>query len=97
MRIHDNTLPAGGQTAVHDRDAAIFDDAVRDKADDHSAELVSMDDEFIYGPEFHRTFGDAVERGLLGLQGAGVDRRPVGDGTRGCKRTGQGRRGAATR
>ena len=44
----------------------IFDDAVKDKAEEHSAELVSMDDELCYGPEFHRlSFGDAVERGLL--------------------------------
>jgi predicted helicase len=44
----------------------IYSDAVRDKADQHSAELVSMDDELRYGPEFHNlSFGDAVERGLL--------------------------------
>lgn len=43
-----------------------FTDAVRDKAASHSAELASMDDEHIFGPEFHRpSFGDAVERGLL--------------------------------
>jgi predicted helicase len=44
----------------------IFTDAVKDKADEHSAELVSMDNELTYGPEFHRlSFGAAVERGLL--------------------------------
>ena len=44
----------------------IFADSVREKADAHSAELVSMDDEHTYGPEFHRlTFGEAVEIGRL--------------------------------
>lgn len=44
----------------------IFDENVKGKADEHSAELVSMDDELTFGPEFHRlTFGEAVERGLL--------------------------------
>ena len=44
----------------------IYSDSVKDKADQHSAELVSMDDELRYGPEFHNlSFGDAVENGLL--------------------------------
>ncbi|WP_430332740.1 DEAD/DEAH box helicase [Rhodococcus sp. ACT016] len=44
----------------------LFDDKVKDQAAEHSAELCSMDDETVYGPEFHRlSFGDAVERGLL--------------------------------
>ena len=44
----------------------LFDDNVKGKAAEHSAELYSMDDEAIYGPEFHRLgFGDAVEMGLL--------------------------------
>ena len=44
----------------------IFDENVKDKAEEHSAGLTSMDDETVYGPEFHRlSFGEAVERGLL--------------------------------
>lgn len=44
----------------------LYDDKVKDKADEHSAEVSSMDDEAIYGPEFHRLgFGEAVEKGLL--------------------------------
>ena len=44
----------------------IYSDTVKDKAEQYSAELVSMDDEYRYGPEFHHlSFGDAVERGLL--------------------------------
>ena len=44
----------------------LYDDSVKGKAQDHSAELASMDDEAIYGPEFYRLgFGEAVEKGLL--------------------------------
>jgi predicted helicase len=44
----------------------IFDENVKAKAEEFSAELTSMDDEAVYGPEFHRlSFGEAVERGLL--------------------------------
>lgn len=44
----------------------LFDDSVKTKAEEHSAELASMDDEAIYGPEFHRLgFGEAVDKGLL--------------------------------
>ena len=44
----------------------LFDDSIKGKAAEHSAELASMDDEAIYGPEFHRLgFGEAVEKGLL--------------------------------
>ncbi len=44
----------------------LFDDNVKGKAAERSAELISMDSEANYGPEFHRLgFGEAVERGLL--------------------------------
>ncbi|ERJ46303.1 hypothetical protein N579_02435 [Corynebacterium pseudodiphtheriticum 090104] len=44
----------------------LFDDDVKDKAADHSAELASMDDEGTYGPEFHRLgFGEASSAGCL--------------------------------
>jgi predicted helicase len=44
----------------------LFDQEVKQKAEEHSAVLASMDDEASYGPEFHRlSFGSAVERGLL--------------------------------
>ncbi|MGV7835273.1 restriction endonuclease, partial [Mycobacterium kansasii] len=66
VRVHDADYLHAKFRLYMTATPRIFDDAVKGKADDHSAELVSMDDEFIYGPEFHRlTFGDAVERGLL--------------------------------
>ena len=44
----------------------LFDEKTKDKAADHSAEVASMDDESVYGPEFHRLgFGEAVDKGLL--------------------------------
>ena len=66
MRIHDADYLKAKLRLYMTATPRIFDENVKDKADQHSAELVSMDDEYVYGPEFHRlSFGDAVERGLL--------------------------------
>jgi len=66
VRIHDNTYLRAERRLYMTATPRIYADAVKDKAEQHSAELVSMDDELRYGPEFHHlSFGDAVERGLL--------------------------------
>ncbi|OMC22242.1 DEAD/DEAH box helicase [Mycobacterium colombiense] len=66
VRVHDADYLKVDRRLYMTATPRIFADAIKDKADDHSAELVSMDDELTYGPEFHRlSFGDAVERGLL--------------------------------
>jgi predicted helicase len=66
VRIHDNSFLRATRRLYMTATPRIYSDAVRDKADQHSAELVSMDDELTYGPEFHHlSFGDAVEHGLL--------------------------------
>ncbi|OBB57816.1 helicase [Mycobacterium sp. 852013-51886_SCH5428379] len=66
VRIHDNGYLHANLRLYMTATPRIFSDAVKDKADQHSAELVSMDDELRYGPEFHHlSFGDAVEHGLL--------------------------------
>ena len=66
VRIHDNDYVHAHRRLYMTATPRIFSDAVKDKAEQHSAELVSMDDELRYGPEFHNlSFGDAVERGLL--------------------------------
>ncbi len=66
MRIHDADYLLAERRLYMTATPRIFDDTVKDKAEEHSAELASMDDEFTYGPELHRlSFGDAVERGLL--------------------------------
>jgi hypothetical protein len=65
-RIHDANYIAGAKRLYMTATPRLFDDNVKGKAVEHSAELYSMDDEAIYGPEFHRLgFGDAVEMGLL--------------------------------
>src|SRR5262249_14483292 len=44
----------------------LFDDNTKSTAKQNDAVLCSMDDETLYGPEFHRLgFGKAVEQGLL--------------------------------
>ncbi len=66
VRIHDSTYLRAARRLYMTATPRIYADAVKDKADQHSAELVSMDDELRYGPEFHHlSFGDAVEHGLL--------------------------------
>ncbi|MBJ7340633.1 DEAD/DEAH box helicase [Mycolicibacterium sp.] len=66
VRVHDNDYLHASRRLYMTATPRIYGDAVKDKADQHSAELVSMDDELTYGPEFHNlSFGDSVERGLL--------------------------------
>ena len=44
----------------------IYTDSAKSKARENDIQVYSMDDETIYGPEFHRLgFGEAVKRGLL--------------------------------
>lgn len=66
VKIHDANYIKATKRLYMTATPRLFDDQIKDKAAEHSAELVSMDDEAIYGPEFHRLgFGEAVERGLL--------------------------------
>lgn len=66
VRVHDNEYLRAALRLYMTATPRIYSDSVKDKADQHSAELVSMDDELRYGPEFHNlSFGDAVENGLL--------------------------------
>ncbi|MBV7295420.1 DEAD/DEAH box helicase [Corynebacterium sp. TAE3-ERU12] len=66
VRIHDADYIKAAKRLYMTATPKLFDDEVKGKAEEHSAEVASMDDEDIYGPEFHRLgFGDAVEQGLL--------------------------------
>lgn len=66
VKIHDANYIKATKRLYMTATPRLFDDQIKSKAAEHSAELVSMDDEAIYGPEFHRLgFGEAVERGLL--------------------------------
>ncbi|QPK82523.1 DEAD/DEAH box helicase [Corynebacterium qintianiae] len=65
-KIHDADYIKASKRLYMTATPRLFDDAVKGKAADHSAEVASMDDEAIFGPEFHRLgFGEAVEAGLL--------------------------------
>ncbi|MDK8364495.1 DEAD/DEAH box helicase [Corynebacterium sp. UMB10119B.1] len=65
-RIHDNDYVKAKKRLYMTATPRLFDETVKGKAIEHSAELYSMDDEAVYGPEFHRLgFGEAVDKGLL--------------------------------
>lgn len=65
-KIHDANYIKAAKRLYMTATPRLFDETVKGKAAEHSAELASMDDEAIYGPEFHRLgFGEAVEKGLL--------------------------------
>lgn len=66
VRIHSDDYVAARKRLYMTATPRIFGDAARRKADDHDAELASMDDESKFGKDlFHRGFGWAVEQELL--------------------------------
>lgn len=66
VRIHSDDYVAARKRLYMTATPRIFGDAARRKADDHGAELASMDDEKKFGKDlFHRGFGWAVENNLL--------------------------------
>ncbi|ALA68165.1 DEAD/DEAH box helicase [Corynebacterium lactis] len=65
-KIHDAAYIKAAKRLYMTATPRLFDEAVKGKAAEHSAELASMDDEAVYGPEFYRLgFGEAVDKGLL--------------------------------
>jgi predicted helicase len=66
VRVHDNNFIKGSKRLYMTATPRIFADQSKAKAEEASAVLASMDDESLYGKEFHRlNFGQAVSRGLL--------------------------------
>jgi len=66
VRVHDDTYIQGAKRLYMTATPRIYDDATKAKAGEADALLASMDDEGVYGPEFHRLdFGEAVGLGLL--------------------------------
>lgn len=66
VRVHDADYIKASKRLYMTATPRLYDEAVKGKAEAHSAELASMDDEAIYGPEFYRLgFGEAVDKGLL--------------------------------
>ncbi|MEH0820471.1 MULTISPECIES: DEAD/DEAH box helicase [unclassified Micromonospora] len=66
VRVHDNTYLPGAKRLYMTATPRIYDDSSKAKAGEANAVLCSMDNEELYGPEFHRLgFGEAVEQDLL--------------------------------
>jgi predicted helicase len=66
VRVHDNTYLQAKKRLYMTATPRVFGEDVRRKASDAEAILADMNDEALYGPEFHRLgFGDAVEADLL--------------------------------
>jgi predicted helicase len=66
VRIHSNDYVAAKKRLYMTATPRIFGEGAKRKADDHNAELASMDDEAKFGQDlFHRGFGWAVENELL--------------------------------
>ncbi|WP_232820710.1 DEAD/DEAH box helicase family protein [Thalassobius sp. I31.1] len=66
MRIHDDAYVTAKKRLYMTATPRIFADTAKRKADDHDAELASMDDPKKFGEDlFHRGFGWAVENELL--------------------------------
>ncbi|WP_371782131.1 DEAD/DEAH box helicase [Streptosporangium subroseum] len=66
VRVHDKQYVKAARRLYMTATPRLYDDSSKSQAEDGSAVLASMDDEALYGPEFHRLgFGKAVEQGLL--------------------------------
>ncbi|MYE26634.1 MAG: DEAD/DEAH box helicase [Chloroflexi bacterium] len=66
QRVHDNDFIDAAKRLYMTATPRIYGDQARRKASENKLLLASMDDEKIYGPEFHRLgFGKAVEMGIL--------------------------------
>ncbi|WP_102867654.1 DEAD/DEAH box helicase [Pseudovibrio exalbescens] len=66
VKIHSDAFVKGHKRLYMTATPRIYGDAVKTRADEESAELVSMDDETLFGKTLlYRGFGWAVQRGLL--------------------------------
>ncbi len=66
VKVHDDNFIKAKKRLYMTATPRIYADTAKMKVDEANAYLCSMDDENIYGPEFHKLgFGDAVKYGLL--------------------------------
>lgn len=66
VKVHDQKFIKGSKRLYMTATPRIFGDAAKTKAGEAGAELYSMDDVGLFGPEFHRLgFGKAVSEQLL--------------------------------
>lgn len=66
VRVHDNSYIHGKKRLYMTATPRVYSDNAKTKADRDSTQLFSMDDETVFGPEFHRLgFSEAVDMELL--------------------------------
>lgn len=66
VKVHDATYIKADKRLYMTATPRIYMDAVKSKAKEAAAELCSMDDENLFGPELHRLgFGEAISQELL--------------------------------
>jgi len=66
VKIHDSDYICANKRLYMTATPRVYSDETQTQANDANATLCSMDDETLYGPEFHRLgFGEAVEKNLL--------------------------------
>jgi predicted helicase len=66
VRVHDRAFIKSRRRLYMTATPRLYDDGTKSSAAESSAVLCSMDDEALYGPEFHRLgFGEAVNEDLL--------------------------------
>lgn len=66
VRVHDDEYVSADKRLYMTATPRVYSDGSKAKAAAEEALLASMDDENVYGPEFHRLgFREAVDRGLL--------------------------------
>ena len=66
VKVHNNECIKGKKRLYMTATPRIYGDESKEKANENGALLCSMDDEEIYGKEFHRLgFSDSVSQGLL--------------------------------
>ena len=66
VKVHDPEFLRSARRLYMTATPRIYDQKLKDQAEEHSAEVASMDNEELFGPEFHHLgFGEAVEKLLL--------------------------------
>ncbi|MDR2366542.1 MAG: DEAD/DEAH box helicase family protein, partial [Deltaproteobacteria bacterium] len=66
VKVHDNGFIKAHKRLYMTATPRVFGEKAKEKAEGASIALCSMDDETLYGPEFHHLgFGEAVDRNLL--------------------------------
>ncbi len=66
QRVHDDNFVEAKKRLYMTATPRIYGDRAKRKANENRLTIASMDDESVYGPEFHRLgFGHAIELGIL--------------------------------